>query len=104
MNSRKPVDQTNVRGPALCNWRATVAGAGHQPSDASGTCVLDGVVFTAGIGENHADVGSRICRRLEWLGLSIDDAANALVISAHDSQVKVLVIPTDDMLQIRPTQ
>src|SRR3546814_3403265 len=34
MNSRKPVKQTGVCGPALCNWRATVAGAGHRPSDA----------------------------------------------------------------------
>lgn len=60
---------------------------------------VDGIVFTAGIGENHADVRRRICSRLEWLGLSIDDsanAANALVVSAHDSRVKVLVIPTDE--------
>lgn len=60
---------------------------------------VDGIVFTAGIGENHADVRKRICNRLEWLGLSIDDhanAANALVISAQGSRVKVLVIPTDE--------
>ena len=60
---------------------------------------VDGIVFTAGIGENHADVRSRICQRLEWLGLAIDDRANAenaLVISAQASRVKVLVIPTDE--------
>ena len=60
---------------------------------------VDGIVFTAGIGENHADVRSRICQRLEWLGLAIDDCANAenaLVISAQASRVKVLVIPTDE--------
>lgn len=60
---------------------------------------VDGIIFTAGIGENHADVRKRICRRLEWLGLSIDERANkanALWISAGDSRVKVLVIPTDE--------
>jgi acetate kinase len=60
---------------------------------------IDGVVFTAGIGENHADIRKRICERLGWLGLSIDDdanRANALCISGKDSRVKVLVIPTDE--------
>lgn len=60
---------------------------------------IDGVVFTAGIGENHADIRRRICERLGWLGLSIDDdanTANALSISGKDSRVKILVIPTDE--------
>lgn len=60
---------------------------------------VDGIVFTAGIGENHAEVRRRICERLGWLGLSIDadaNAANALCISAEGSRVKVLVIPTDE--------
>jgi len=60
---------------------------------------IDGVVFTAGIGENHAEIRRRICERLGWLGLSIDgdaNTANALCISDKDSRVKVLVIPTDE--------
>ncbi|MCF8706293.1 acetate/propionate family kinase [Rhizorhapis sp. SPR117] len=60
---------------------------------------VDGIVFTAGIGENHAEIRRRICERLGWLGLSIDDdanAANALCISGRGSRVKVLVIPTDE--------
>ncbi|MAM37718.1 acetate/propionate family kinase (plasmid) [Sphingobium naphthae] len=60
---------------------------------------LDGIVFTAGIGENHADVRSRICRRLEWLGLEMDElanAANAALISFPDSRLKVRIIPTDE--------
>ena len=60
---------------------------------------IDGIVFTAGIGENHADVRKRICERLAWLGLAIDEhanAANALRISSDGSRVKVLVIPTDE--------
>jgi len=60
---------------------------------------VDGIVFTAGIGENHAEIRRRICERLGWLGLSINDAANAtnaLCISGRESRVKVLVIPTDE--------
>ena len=60
---------------------------------------VDGVVFTAGIGENHADVRARICRRLEWLGARLCETANARgepVISLPDSKIKLWVIPTDE--------
>lgn len=60
---------------------------------------LDGLVFTAGIGENHAGVRQRICERLEWLGVALDphaNAANAGLISTPDSRVTVRVIPTDE--------
>ncbi|MDE8652105.1 acetate/propionate family kinase [Novosphingobium album (ex Liu et al. 2023)] len=60
---------------------------------------IDGIVFTAGIGENHADVRSRICRRLAWLGIAIDEAANAVnaaLMSRPDSRVRLWVIPTDE--------
>lgn len=60
---------------------------------------LDAVVFTAGIGENHADVRGRICARLAWAGLQIDEAANernASWISSKESRVAILVVPTDE--------
>lgn len=60
---------------------------------------LDGIVFTAGIGEHQADIRSRICQRLEWLGIQINEIANAAgapAISFDDSVVKVRVIPTDE--------
>jgi acetate kinase len=60
---------------------------------------LDGVVFTAGIGEHAAPVRTAVCERLAWLGLRLDDAANARHgprISAADSRVSVYVIPTDE--------
>ncbi|HAF43286.1 MAG TPA: acetate kinase [Sphingobium sp.] len=60
---------------------------------------IDGLIFTAGIGENDADIRSRICRRLAWLGVQIDElanAGNAPRISMPDSPVAVLVIPTDE--------
>lgn len=60
---------------------------------------LDGLVFTAGIGENDAGMRARICARLHWLGIVIDEAANAAgapVISRPDSTITVRVIPTDE--------
>jgi acetate kinase len=60
---------------------------------------IDALVFTAGIGENDADIRSRICRRLEWIGVRIDELANSgngLRIAMPDSPVAVLVIPTDE--------
>jgi acetate kinase len=60
---------------------------------------LDGLVFTAGIGEHAADIRALACARLAWLGVEIDPAANAAhapVISTTSSRVKVRVIPTDE--------
>ncbi|WIA54839.1 acetate/propionate family kinase [Sphingobium sp. WTD-1] len=60
---------------------------------------IDGLIFTAGIGENDADIRSRICRRIAWLGVQIDELANAgngPRIGMPDSPVAVLVIPTDE--------
>ncbi|QNG43476.1 acetate/propionate family kinase [Sphingobium yanoikuyae] len=60
---------------------------------------LDGVVFTAGIGENDAVIRARICKSLAWTGLALDpdaNGANAAVISARESKVLVRVIPTDE--------
>ncbi|WP_199553627.1 acetate/propionate family kinase [Sandaracinobacteroides hominis] len=60
---------------------------------------LDGIIFTAGIGENNADIRSRICRRLEWLGVQLDEranAGNASLVSHSASPVAVRVIPTDE--------
>jgi acetate kinase len=60
---------------------------------------LEGLIFTAGIGENHADARSRICRRLEWLGASLDEdanTANAPIISTPDSRIVLRIIPTDE--------
>ena len=60
---------------------------------------LDAVVFTAGIGENSALVRQSICDQLAWLGLSLDAKANvenATVISTPQSQVTVLVLPTNE--------
>lgn len=73
------------------------------------TAVLNGVdiiVFTGGVGENQQPLRKAVCEHLSYLGVKIDDAVNASsrgeekVISAADSKVKVVVIPTDEELMI----
>ena len=67
---------------------------------------LDCIVFTAGIGENTPYIRSGVCDGLEFLGVRLDEEANnaknggAREISAKDSKVKVLVIPTNEELAI----
>lgn len=64
---------------------------------------LDGIVFTAGVGENSAFVRQGIVTRLAWLGARLDEAANEQarpVISAAGSAIRVRVEPTDEELMI----
>ncbi len=64
---------------------------------------LDGLVFTAGIGEHAPAIRAAVCSRLTWLGLRLDDAANtagAACISTPDSSVEVRVIATDEEAMI----
>lgn len=60
---------------------------------------LDGLVFTAGIGEHQPQVRAAVCQRLAWLGIRLNMAANdrnESCISAPGSLVTTLVIPTDE--------
>lgn len=66
---------------------------------------LDAVVFTAGIGENGWELRELICDNMDALGIRIDREANKVkgverIISAPDSSVKVMVIPTNEELMI----
>ena len=66
---------------------------------------VDAIIFTAGVGENDKVVRSMVCQGLEYMGVKLDEEANKgrgkeLVISAADSQVKVLLIPTNEELMI----
>jgi acetate kinase len=64
---------------------------------------LDALVFTAGIGEHAAPVRAAVCEASAWLGVRLDSRANDMhetVISAHDSRVAVLVVPTDEEAMI----
>jgi acetate kinase len=64
---------------------------------------LDGVVFTAGIGERSADIREMVCAKLGWLGAEIDPVANerhAPVIARPGSRIDIRVVPTDEELMI----
>ena len=64
---------------------------------------LDTFVFTAGIGENSAEMRARIAERLAWLGVKLDPAANAagkILVSRKDSGVPIYVVPTNEELMI----
>ena len=64
---------------------------------------VDGIVFTAGIGENSPEIRHRICERSAWLGIQLDADANAhggSCISSTGSKVSVWVIPTNEELMI----
>jgi acetate kinase len=67
---------------------------------------VDAIVFTAGIGENRADIRAAICANLENLGIKLDAEKNSATrateaeISAPDSRVKIFVIPTNEELVV----
>jgi acetate kinase len=64
---------------------------------------LDALVFTAGIGENSAEIRARVCRSAAWLGVELDESANqggGPRISRGDSRVAAWVIPTNEELMI----
>ena len=64
---------------------------------------IDGFVFTAGIGENAPSLRDAVGRRLSWLGLELDPAANANggpLISREGARVACWVIRTDEELMI----
>lgn len=69
---------------------------------------VDGIVFTAGIGEHAPAIRAAVCARLAWLGVRLDAAANdanAGCISTSDSRVAVHVIATNEEAMIaRHTQ
>jgi acetate kinase len=67
---------------------------------------LDAIIFTAGVGENDALVRQLVCRDMDFFGLALDEAQNQQRwpglrdLSAPGSRVKILVIPTNEELEI----
>ncbi len=66
---------------------------------------VDAICFCAGVGENDIQARKIICEHLSYLGIKIDDNANNVrgerrIISAADSKVKVILLPTNEELQI----
>jgi acetate kinase len=68
-------------------------------------CGVDGLVFTAGVGENATEIRERVCQNLGYLGLEFDSAANAVArpdsdIATPGSPGRILVIATREDLTI----
>lgn len=67
---------------------------------------LDAIVFTAGVGENDSNIRRMVCSDMEFLGIKLDREKNEQrsgtirAISEDDSPVKVLVVPTNEELEI----
>jgi len=64
---------------------------------------LDALIFTGGIGENAAPIRARVCRDASWLGVVLDEAANAAGgprITERSSAVSAWVVPTDENLVV----
>ena len=66
----------------------------------------DALIFTAGVGENSAQLRKLVCERLAHLGFELDESANnntcgdIATISTPNSKHKILVVPTDEELEI----
>jgi acetate kinase len=89
--ARFAVDYYSLRCARMVAELATVMGG------------IDGLVFTAGIGENAAPVRANVASRLSWLGLVLDAEANARNgprISSDGSAIACYVIPTNEELMI----
>lgn len=67
---------------------------------------LDAIVFTAGIGENSSELRKRVCSEMDFLGIRLDYLENEKravgihEIHTSDSLVKILVVPTNEELEI----
>lgn len=66
---------------------------------------VDVIAFTAGVGENQTNRRREICKKLEFLGVKLDESRNEVrgeekEISSDDSLIKVYVIPTNEELVI----
>jgi acetate kinase len=80
----------------------------YQAAKEIGACAaalggVDGLVFTAGIGEHSAEIRKRICTASAWLGVELDERANAGKgprITTSRSRVSAWVIPTNEELMI----
>ena len=93
-------DEAGARD-ALDLFTYRIAAATAEMASALGG--LDGLVFTAGIGEHAPSVRAAVCARLSWLGVALDGQANeagSACISTQASAVAVRVIATDEEAMI----
>ncbi len=95
-------DENSILAIEMFNYRAAQLIA-EMAASMEG---MDTIVFTAGVGENSEEIRRKICHKLSWLGVDIDDDVNRVmsddprVVSTPESKVKVLVVPTNEELMI----
>lgn len=102
--------QTNAeKGDANCQLALDMNVYRIKKHIGSYTAVMNGVdaiIFTAGIGENSAYIRKAVCTDMEFLGLELDETKNEIrsntirEINKPDSKTKILVIPTNEELEI----
>jgi acetate kinase len=108
-NDFRDVEEQAAKGNSRAKLALEVLA--HQARHWIGSFLLqlngaDALVFTAGIGENRAAFRSAVCANLDQLGIVLDPELNKAtkgheaVISAPNSRVKVLVIPTNEELVV----
>jgi acetate kinase len=67
---------------------------------------LDAIVFTAGVGENDSHIREQVCNDMDFLGIELDEKKNKIQtatlreVNKEYSKVKILVIPTNEELEI----
>ena len=67
---------------------------------------LDAIIFTAGIGENSSYIRKLVCSNMDYFGIQLDESKNDIrskeirEINKIDSRTKILVIPTNEELEI----
>lgn len=102
-------DMRVLAGSADPRAREAIALFVHRVTGCAGGLIaqmggLDGIVFTAGIGEHDAAIRAAVCNGLAWLGLALDNGVNqaggTARISAAGSGVEAWVIPTDEEAMI----
>ena len=109
--NKRYLEAASNPGDISLQIRKKTCDEGQEPYAVVITCsdsrVIPESIFTAGIGENTPTVRADMCHGLEFLGVRFDDKANLMkndgtirVISAKDSKVAVLVIPTNEELVI----
>ncbi len=108
-NDSRDIEEGAAAGDEKCQMALEMFYYRTAQLTAEMVCSMEGVdtmAFTAGIGENSAEMRQGVADRLAWMGVKLDPELNAIrsddprVISASDSKVKVLVVPTNEEYMI----
>jgi len=105
----RDIEAQSTRGNADCTLALKMNAYRIQKYIGSYTAAmngLDAIVFTAGIGENSSTIRKLVCMDMEFFGIHLDNAKNeqeskvTRAINTSSSKVKILVIPTNEELEI----